>query len=254
MKPVGSSVPLVHWFKIDVSNPSAPSLVAQGDVSGAAIGTGVATFNPSIAVDAAGDVLINFTASGPNMYPADYYVFQGGSDPTSSFSAPVLYQASTGFFNSGDGSSVQSWGLNSSATVDPNNPNSFWISNEYVANGWWQTAVARIAIQNSASGPTVSSIASLGNRHHQRRRRSQRWQGGHADRELQRGRDGQYQRRHAVARPSTMAARRATPAARAALRSPSATRWRQARTPPISSSPRSTSTARPSPVAAMPPT
>ena len=162
MKPTGSSVPLVHWFKIDVSNPSAPSLVAQGDISGSAIGTSVATFNPSIAVDAAGDVLINFTASGPNMYPADYYVFQGGSDPVGSFSAPVLYQASTGFFNAGDGSSVQSWGVNSSATVDPNNPNSFWISNEYVANGWWQTAVARIAIQNTASGPTVSSIVTSG--------------------------------------------------------------------------------------------
>ncbi|MET4803980.1 alkaline phosphatase family protein [Bradyrhizobium sp. LB11.1] len=162
MKPVGSSVPLVHWFKIDVSNPSPPSLVAQGDVSGTAIGTSVATFNPSIAVDAAGDVLINFTASGPNMYPADYYVFQGGSDPVGSFSAPVLYQASTGFFNSGDGSSVQSWGLNSSATVDPNNPNSFWISNEYVSSGWWQTAVARVAIQSSTSGATVSSIASSG--------------------------------------------------------------------------------------------
>ncbi|MBR0722559.1 alkaline phosphatase family protein [Bradyrhizobium manausense] len=163
MKPSGSSVPLVHWFKIDVSNPNAPSLVAQGDISGAAIGTSVATFNPSIAVDAAGDIIINFTASGPNMYPADYYVFQGGGDPTGSFSAPVLYQASTSFFNSGDGSSVQRWGLNSSATVDPNNPNSFWISNEYVANGWWQTSVARIAIQGSAAiPPTVSSIVTSG--------------------------------------------------------------------------------------------
>ncbi|TYL96787.1 hypothetical protein FXB40_10780 [Bradyrhizobium rifense] len=162
MKPVGSSVPLVHWFKIDVSNPSAPSLVAQGDISGAAIGTGVATFNPSIAVDASGDVLINFTASGPNMYPADYYVFQGGSDPAGSFSAPILYQASTSFFNSGDGNSTQPWGANSSATVDPNNPNSFWISNEYVASGWWQTSVARIAIQSSTPGPAISSIAASG--------------------------------------------------------------------------------------------
>src|SRR4029077_15381152 len=114
IKPIGSSVPLVHWFKLNVSNPNAPTLVAQGDISGAAIGTSVATFNPSIAVDAAGDVLINFTASGPNMYPADYYVFQGGSGPVGSFSAPVLYQASTSFFNAGDGSSVQSWGVNSS--------------------------------------------------------------------------------------------------------------------------------------------
>ena len=159
MKPIGSSVPLVHWFKVDVSNPNAPTLVAQGDVSGASIGTNVATFNSSIAVDAAGDVMINFTASGPNNYPSDYYVFQGATDPTGSFSAPILYQASTGFFNSGDGASVQRWGLNSSTTVDPNNPNSFWLSNEYIANGWWQTSVARISIQN---GTSVTSIVASG--------------------------------------------------------------------------------------------
>ena len=155
MKPIGSSVPLVHWFKIDVSNPNAPTLAAQGDISGAAIGTNVATFNPSIAVDAAGDVIINFTASGPNMYPGDYYVYQRGSDPAGSFSAPILYQASTGFFNSGNGASVQRWGNYSSATVDPNNPNSFWISNEYVANNWWQTSVAQVAIE-TAEVPTLT--------------------------------------------------------------------------------------------------
>lgn len=155
VKPIGSSVPAVHWFKIDVSNPNAPVVVAEGDITGAAIGANVATFNGSIAVDAAGDVIINFTASGPNMYPGDYYVYQRGSDPAGSFSTPTLYQASTSFFNSGNGASVQPWGNYSTATVDPNNPNSFWISNEYVANGWWQTAVAQVAIE-PAEIPTLA--------------------------------------------------------------------------------------------------
>jgi hypothetical protein len=155
VKPIGSSVPAVHWFKIDVNNPNAPFVVAEGDITGASIGANVATFNGSIAVDAAGDVIINFTASGPNMYPGDYYVYQRGSDPAGSFSTPTLYQASTGFFNSGNGASVQPWGNYSTATVDPNNPNSFWISNEYVASGWWQTAVAHVAIE-PAEVPTLA--------------------------------------------------------------------------------------------------
>jgi hypothetical protein len=155
IEPIGSSVPLVHWFKLNVSNPNAPTLVAQGDISGAAIGTNVATFNPSIAVDAAGDVIVNFTASGPNIYPGDYYVYQRGSDPPGSFSAPTLYQASTGFFNSGNGASVQPWGNYSSVTVDPNNPNSFWLSNEYVASNWWKTSVAQVAIE-TAEVPTLT--------------------------------------------------------------------------------------------------
>ena len=156
MKPPGASVPDIHWFKIDVSNLNSPALVAQGDITGAAIGTNVATLNGSIAADAAGDVIINFTASGPNMFPADYYVLQkaGGS-----FSAPVLYQASTGFFDSGNGTSIQPWGVNSSATVDPNDPRAFWISNEYVANGWWQTAVAKIETQPEIPVLTVANAA-----------------------------------------------------------------------------------------------
>jgi hypothetical protein len=162
----------VHWFKIDVSNPNTPTLVAQGDISGAAIGTNVATFNGSIALDASGDVIVNFTASGPNVYPGDYYVYQKAGDPAGSFSAPVLYQGSTGFFNSGNGASVQSWGNYSTATVDANNPNSFWISNEYVANNWWQTSVAQVAIEtaeapiltiaNTSLTVTAGGSASLG--------------------------------------------------------------------------------------------
>ena len=160
-KPIGSSVPLVHWFKIDVSNPNSPMLVQQGDISGASLGTNVATFNGSIAVDGAGDVIINFTASGPNMYPSDYYVYRAASDPSGTFSAPVLYQASTGFFNSGNGSSVQRWGTYSTAIPDPANPNAFWISNEFVANNWWQTSVAKVEIINS-NIPIISSVVTSG--------------------------------------------------------------------------------------------
>jgi hypothetical protein len=159
--PIGSSVPLVHWFKIDVSNPNSPTLVAQGDISGASLGTNVATFNGSIAASAAGDIIINFTASGPNMYPSDYYVFQGATDPVGSFSAPILYQASSGFFNSGNGSTTQRWGTYSTAIADLNNPHAFWISNEYVANNWWQTSVAQIEVKSGGSA-TVASIATSG--------------------------------------------------------------------------------------------
>jgi hypothetical protein len=130
--------------------------VAQGNISGASIGTNVATFNGSIAVDAAGDVLINFTASGPNMYPGDYYVFHAATDSSGSFSAPIQYQAGSGFFNSGNGSSVQRWGLNSSTIADPANPNSFWLSNEFVANGWWQTSVAQVEVKPVVETPTLT--------------------------------------------------------------------------------------------------
>ena len=130
--PVGASAPDVHWFKLDVSNPASPQIVAQGDLSGSLLGNAnIALFNPSIAVDGNGDVLINFTASGPNMDPSDYYVVQGAKDLA--FGAPTLYQASTSYFQQTPGATgAQRWGTYSSAVADPNNPNGFWISNEYV--------------------------------------------------------------------------------------------------------------------------
>ena len=165
MKPIGSSVAEVHWFKIDVSNPNNPVLVAQGNISGAAIGSNVATFNGSIAVDSIGDVVINFTASGPNMYPADYYVHQGFTDPSNTFSAPVLYQASTSFFNSGDGSATQRWGANSSAMADPNNPRRL-LAVERIRRQWLVANHGRAGryselLSRSAPVPTRRSAETL---------------------------------------------------------------------------------------------
>ncbi|WP_296709382.1 alkaline phosphatase family protein, partial [Rhodoblastus sp.] len=150
VKPAGASQPAIHWFKINVSNPNAPTLAAQGDITGAAIGSDVGVFNASIAVDAAGDVLVNFTASGASMYPADYYVYATAGSST--FSAPALYQSSTGFFDSGV-SGAQRWGAYSTAIADPNNANGFWISNEYVANNWWQTVTANVSLTTGAATP-----------------------------------------------------------------------------------------------------
>ena len=163
--PVGASAPDVHWFKLDVSNPASPQIVAQGDLSGSLLGNAnIALFNPSIAVDGNGDVLINFTASGPNMDPSDYYVVQGAKDLA--FGAPTLYQASTSYFQQTPGATgAQRWGTYSSAVADPNNPNGFWISNEYVTNtgvtipsglsAWWDTAVAQVSVGGSVGGGPV---------------------------------------------------------------------------------------------------
>ena len=100
------------------------------------------------------------TAAGAKQ-PGDDGNGQAASDPPGSFSAPILYQASTGFFNSGDGASVQRWGAYSTAIADPSKPNAFWISNEYVANNWWQTSVAQVEIK-ATNVPTVTSVATSG--------------------------------------------------------------------------------------------
>jgi hypothetical protein len=154
--PTGASAPEIHWFKLDVSNPASPQLVIQGDLSGSLLGDpNIALFNASIAVDGRGDVLINFTASGPNMDPSDYYVVQGAQD--SSFGTPTLYQASTSYFQQTPGATgLQRWGTYSSAVADPASQDGFWISNEYVTStgvtipsglsAWWDTVVTNVQV------------------------------------------------------------------------------------------------------------
>ncbi|TYL83074.1 Ig-like domain-containing protein [Bradyrhizobium cytisi] len=156
--PSAGGLAQIEWFKLDVTDPTNPQYVMGNVISGASIGTGVAVFTPSIAVDQNGDVLINFSASGPNMYPSDYYTVLGAG--ASDFTAPTLYQASSTFFDSG-ALNDQRWGTYSTAIADPNNPNGFWISGEYVANGWWQTAVAQVSVHPDTTAPVRPTGLSL---------------------------------------------------------------------------------------------
>ncbi len=157
--PSGATTPEIHWFKLNVANPASPTVAAQGDISGASIGSGVGVFNASIAVDGNGDVLINFTASGSSLDPSDYYVTMGAG--ASIFSAPTLYQSSASYFQQTSGATgAQRWGTYSSAIADPNNANAFWISNEYVTKtgvtiptgltAWWSTVTAQVTVSSSS--------------------------------------------------------------------------------------------------------
>lgn len=166
------SQPVVAWFEYDVTTPGSPQFVAGGEITGASTGLGadVAIFNPSIAVNAAGYVLINFTASGISLLPSDYYVVAG---PNQNFSAPTLYQSSTSALINNPlpggepATGVQRWGQNSTAVADPNNPNGFWISNEFVSNdpalvnipsgsnAWWGTVTAQVDVTCFTPGTQI---------------------------------------------------------------------------------------------------
>lgn len=148
-----------HWAKLDVHDPGHATLVAQGNISGAQIGSGVGTFNSSVAVDGAGDVLVNFTATGPSLVPTDYYVVQYAGTSDGSFSKPVEYKASAGPFTDpgvpANAGQTTRWGDYSSAVPDPANPHAFWISNEYgisPGTNQWGTATAHV-IANPAAPP-----------------------------------------------------------------------------------------------------
>jgi hypothetical protein len=99
------------------------------------------------------------------MYPADYYMVMPSG--ASSFGSPTLYQSSTNYFaQSATASGAQRWGTYSTAIADPNDPNGFWISNEYVTSSgitipsglsaWWDTVTAQVHVGPVTPPPVLA--------------------------------------------------------------------------------------------------
>jgi hypothetical protein len=162
--PPGSTQPAAHWVKIAVSNNSnslSLSVAAQGNITGPG---GAAAFNPSIAVDGNGDVLVNFTSSSSTMYPGAFAaVMPAGS---SSFLAPVQYGSSIApeAATFGVTNNVIRWGDYSTAVADPSAGNGFVVSNEVVPsaqnlfnNAPWATVTADITVSGGSSAAVVTA-------------------------------------------------------------------------------------------------
>jgi hypothetical protein len=162
--PPGTNQPAVHWVKADVATDS---LVAQGNITGP---SGAVAFNPSIAVDGNGDVLVNYTVSSSSMDPAAYAsVMPAGS---SLFLAPVQYGSSvapeTATF--GVTNNVIRWGDYSTAVADPAAANSFVVSNEIVPsaqnffnNAPWGTVTATVTLSPGTSAAVIASKSTTTN-------------------------------------------------------------------------------------------
>lgn len=142
----GSSTAAVHWVDMDVTDPLNPKFIQQGSIFGATLSPNATTFNGSVGVDKAGDVIINFNASGPSLAPNDYFIVHRAIDPAGVFSAPVLYMASSSSYTQIDPQSgVARWGDYSSALPDPSNASGFWISSEFATSATtWSTSIAHI--------------------------------------------------------------------------------------------------------------
>ena len=170
-----NSLPNVHWFDFDVSDPTDPFLKAQGDVPGSVFGKGAAvtTFNGSIAGDSAGNLVLNFTATGllPDgspLFPGDFFAVHRSTDGTDQakkpiqanfWEKPIQYASSPTSYS--DGGTISRWGDYSSAVVDPTHPHTFLISNEYAVlkpdenavdvSHWWGTSIADVSLGSSGN-------------------------------------------------------------------------------------------------------
>jgi hypothetical protein len=161
-----TGVPTVQWEQINASNLSDLSLVDQGNISGSAMGdgAGVATYLGSISADPAGDFVINFNASGPNLYAGAYYAMHAAnSAPGTIEAAQPLHVGQASFALIGNIEPSVGFGDYSSTALDPSDQDMFWGFNEYAAQttsgqtGNWGTEIGAVSPSLSAPPPSATT-------------------------------------------------------------------------------------------------
>ena len=121
--------------------------------------------SPSLAVNAAGKVVIGFSSVGPNQFiSASAIVGQLNLAGNSvAFSGPVTLAAGQGSYDVGFNALpliAARWGDYSSMTIDPTNSNKFWTIQEYAsATNVWSTKISEITLD---AVPEASTTASFG--------------------------------------------------------------------------------------------
>ncbi|MBU0640844.1 MAG: hypothetical protein KKB50_18415 [Planctomycetes bacterium] len=132
-----------RWYEVDTSNwPTSISVVQSGTSSGSA----VHHWFPSVAVNAAGTMLMGFCRSGVNEYASIYYAFREAGDPAGDISSPKLMMAGERYYT-GEGGSPVRWGDYSGTVIDTDDV-TFWHYNEFPNpdnSAGWRTRVGHIS-------------------------------------------------------------------------------------------------------------
>jgi hypothetical protein len=146
------------WAEFNTSG-SSPTLVQQGVIHP---GTGISTYFPAVAVDANGNIGLNYLESSTTEPVSMYVTGRLASDPLGTMESPVLAKAGSGTLSPGRAGDYGGMAL------DPSTSGVFWAANEYSAGGPWGTWLASFQLGSSSGGtsgttsspPTVASPAS----------------------------------------------------------------------------------------------
>ena len=122
----------VKWWEIEASSGTViqSGLIEDVDAAGNFnSATGANYYYPSIAVNAANDVLIGFSGSGAQEYVSAYYAYRPATAPAGLFNTPYRFKSGLGVFTG------PRWGDYSAAVVDPVDGTTFWTVQEYAEAG-----------------------------------------------------------------------------------------------------------------------
>jgi hypothetical protein len=152
----------IRWYEID---ESTNTLLQSGTISDPHHDY----IYPAIAANAAGDVVIGFSATGDSTtsdYPGAWYVTGTTTGGVTTFGTPTALVNGSSNYNITAGGRNR-FGDFSAISVDPNNPNAFWIANETVVPGnpafttrtqMWGTQMSELVFGNTASASNSLTV------------------------------------------------------------------------------------------------
>ena len=129
----------VRWYQVD---PLTLTSVQMGTISDPEL----YYIMPSIAVNAADDVVIGFSGSSANQFAGAYVTGRLSTDPTGEMGVPFEYHAGLGSYQILDGAGRNRWGDYSLTSVDPVDDMTFWTVQEWPrsAGNSWGTWIAKL--------------------------------------------------------------------------------------------------------------
>jgi hypothetical protein len=161
----------LRWFDINVATNTLrqSGLIADQELS---------FYYGSIAVNDFGDVVIGFTGSGPSQFASAYAVEGHTRGGVTSFDDPVLLKAGVSTYEVTFGAGRNRWGDYSATTLDPNDPLTFWTTQEWVsATNVWSTQITELGLAPVPEPTTLllvgTTAAGLGLARWRQRRRKQ---------------------------------------------------------------------------------
>ena len=143
----GGALGGVRWYEI--RNPaSAPSVFQQGTV----VDPDTDFWLGSIAMDAAGDIALGYSAMSKNLFSSVYVSGRKPTDPPGQMFGPLVLANGAGVqFNS-----FKRWGDYSSMTVDPKDDCTFWFTQEYYTSTGsfnWATRIGAFKFDGCKANP-----------------------------------------------------------------------------------------------------
>ncbi len=153
----------IAWYRI----PVATGDVKDDGEEGVIASSSMYYYYPSIAVNAAGTVVIGFSGSSSSNYVGSYAVTGTFNGTTTTLGTPQVLKAGSGPYYQTNGGSANRWGDYSAVDLDPNDPTTFWAVQEWastvgtnLSNSSWSTQFTAFGVTQTVSG--VSSTTANG--------------------------------------------------------------------------------------------